>query len=197
MTTIELFEILLEEKPSTKLRERKEDLFSLIPELRVCDGFDQKSVWHQYDVLEHIFHVIDNVDPTIELRLAALFHDIAKPATFKLDSEGRGHFPDHDLKSSIIFKEFARKHSLNSDLVKSVSTLIYYHDLRFYKMDDQELEKWSKIFSKDEIERIFNLEEADLLAQNEQFHYLLDNYKKLKEKILSKYERSSNDEYHI
>ena len=56
MTTEELFEILLEDKPSTILRERKEELFELIPELRECNEFDQHSKWHQYDVLEHIFH---------------------------------------------------------------------------------------------------------------------------------------------
>ena len=32
MTTEELFEILQEDKPSTTLRERKEELFNLIPE---------------------------------------------------------------------------------------------------------------------------------------------------------------------
>lgn len=197
MTIEELFQILLEDKPSTILRERKEELFAIIPELKECDDFDQRSSWHQYCVLEHIFHVVDNVDPTIELRLAALFHDIAKPKTFQPDERGRGHFPDHDLKSSIIFKEFARKHSLNKDLIKEVSILIYYHDLRFYKMDDEELEKWANVFSKEEIEKIFNLEEADLLAQSEENHYLLDKYRMQKEKILSKYERSSNNEYHI
>ena len=50
MTIKELFEILLEEKPSTTLRERKEDLFRIIPELEVCDGFDQHSccLWKKY-----------------------------------------------------------------------------------------------------------------------------------------------------
>lgn len=197
MTTIELFEILLNAKPSAILREKKEELFDLIPELRVCDGFNQHSEWHQYDVLEHIFHVVDNVDQTIELRLAALFHDIAKPDTFELDSQGRGHFPKHDVKSANIFKVFAEKYLLDKKLTQKVEKLINNHDLRFYKMNDNELEEMAKTFNIEEIENIFNLEEADLLAQNNQFHYLLDSYKMQKEKILSKYEGSKDNEHHI
>ena len=134
MDVIELFEILLEKTPSTKLRERKEELFSLIPKLRRCDGFDQHSKWHQYDVLEHIFHVVDNVDQTIELRLAALFHDIAKPETFELDEKGRGHFPNHGENSAKIFSEFAVEHKLSKKQINIIYRLIkqqiYVHNVK-------------------------------------------------------------------
>lgn len=195
MSINELFEILLENKPSTKLREKKEELFSLIPVLEDCDGFDQHSKWHQYDVLEHIFHVVDNVDPTIELRLAALFHDTAKPETCDLDKEGRGHFPKHGIKSVKNFNEFANKYNLDKTQIDIISRLIECHDDYLY--DSEKTNKLIKTFTKDEIELLYNLQKADLLAQSEECRYLLESYEIGKNKLLSKYERSSNEKYHI
>lgn len=195
MSIEELFEILVNDKPSTILREKKEELFSLIPVLRDCDGFDQHSKWHPYDVLEHIFHVVDNVDQTIELRLAALFHDVAKPETCELDKEGRGHFPKHGIKSAKKFNEFASKYNLDKTQIDIINRLIECHDDYFY--DPEKTNKLVKTFTQDEIELLYELQIADLLAQSKEYHYLLDDYKIGKEKILSNYERGANNEYHI
>ena len=195
MTVEELFKILLEDKPSTILRARKEELFSLIPVLEECDGFDQHSEWHPYDVLEHIFHVVDNVDPTIELRLAALFHDVAKPETFELDKEGRGHFPKHGIKSAKKFNEFANKYNLDKTQIDIISRLIECHDDFLY--DSEKTNKLIKIFTKDEIELLYEIQIADLQAQSEEYHYLLESYEIGKNKLLSNYERGANNEYHI
>lgn len=195
MNLKELLEILLENKPSTKLRERKEELFDLIPELRSCEKFDQHSKWHPYDVLEHIFHVVDNVDPIIELRLAALFHDVAKPETFELDDKGRGHFQNHGIKSVKKFNEFVNKYNLDKTQIDIISRLIECHDDYLY--DSEKTNKLIKTFTKDEIELLYNLQKADLLAQSEECRYLLESYEIGKNKLLSKYERSSNEKYHI
>jgi len=195
MNLKELFEILLEDKPSTKLRERKEELFDLIPELRSCDKFDQHSKWHPYDVLEHIFHVVDNVAPIIELRLAALFHDVAKPETFELDDKGRGHFQDHGEKSVRIFNRFANQNKISKKQINIIARLIRYHDDYLY--DPRKADKLKCAFTKNEIELLYEIQKADLLAQSKEFHYLLEDYEKGKEKILSKYERGANNEYHI
>lgn len=195
MSIEELFEILITDKPSDILRKRKEELFELIPELEACNDFDQKSKWHQYDVLEHIFHVVDNVDPTIELRLAALFHDVAKPETFAIDEKGRGHFPKHGIKSAIKFNEFANKYNLDKKQIDIIYRLIECHDDYLYDLSKED--KLISTFTKDEIELLCEIQIADLLAQSENCHYLLDDYKIGKENVLSKYERSSEDEYHI
>ena len=57
--------------------------------------------------------------------------------------------------------------------------------------------KLIKTFTKDEIELLYNLQKADLLAQSEECRYLLESYEIGKNKLLSKYERSSNEKYHI
>ncbi len=46
------------------------------------------------------------------------------------------------------------------------------------------------IFNKDGIIMLFHLKQSDLLAQNEKYHYMLDNYNLQKSKVLSKKNRS-------
>lgn len=72
------------------------ELRSVLPELAVCDGFDQRSPYHpEGDLYTHIAGVLERVsalsdDP--DLRWAAVLHDIGKPDSFWLDEEGVGHF---------------------------------------------------------------------------------------------------------
>lgn len=189
MNIEELFTILLEEKPSIKLLNNEDKLFNLIPELKKCKNFNQNSIWHIYDVYNHIMHVVDNVPINLTLRLSALFHDIGKPDTYTFDNNG-GHFYNHWVVSQKIFEEFAFKYNLNKELIKSVSNLIYYHDINIGKMDDNKLNELINTFNKEELIKLFELKKADLLAQNDKFHYLLDDYKLQKEKLLLKYKEN-------
>jgi hypothetical protein len=53
------------------------------------------------------------------------------------------------------------------------------------KLNDIELNKLINIFDKDGIIMLFELKRSDLLAQNQSFHYLLDDYEKQKIKVLN------------
>lgn len=198
MTYLELKEILLMDTPSMLLSNRymQDELFDLIPELSKCDGFDQHSSWHQYDVLNHIYHVVDGVDNSLPLRLSALFHDIGKPATYAVeykDGKEIGHFPKHWVKSNEIFMSFASINNIDLKTVKLVSKLILNHDHRFKypkgKESFEELNKdlidsLTKEFSSDEIRMLYDLRRADLQAQIIPPNYELDY--DLEENILLK-----------
>ena len=184
----ELFNILTINKPSVLIKEKEDEVFDLMPELKSYKGFKQHSIWHQYDVYEHILHVVDNVDDCIELRLAALFHDLGKPETFELDNQGRGHFPGHCEVSQEIFIKFADKHNLPQEITNLVSKLILYHDIRFPKISDKEKENIFNDLGKEGIELLFELEKADLKAQNPDFHHpLLEQLEEQKEEIIGKH----------
>lgn len=181
-----LFEILLSNKPSEKILSNEEEIFMLIPELRSCKGFNQNNEWHVYDVYNHILCVIDYVPSNITLRLSALFHDIGKPLSYAEDENGIGHFYGHWEKSKKIFDDFSYKYSLDKNISKLVSNLIYYHDINIDKLSLDEIKKLYETFSTEEIKMLYKLKRADLLAQNKKFHYILDDYEKQKNLILYK-----------
>lgn len=55
----------------------------VLPEVALNDGVEQNPAYHKYDVLEHTFRVVENCPPSV--RLAGLFHDVAKGVCQKRD----------------------------------------------------------------------------------------------------------------
>lgn len=180
---------LLSEKPSFYILKNEEQLFKLIPELKICKGFNQNNDWHIYDVYNHILSVIDNVSPNIYLRLAALFHDIGKPLVYTEDEKGVGHFYGHWIKSKEIFDKFADKYNLDDYTKNIVSNLIYYHDVNISKLDENEINELLNIFNSNELQMLFELKRADLLSQNSKYHYILNDYNTQKNILLKQYQK--------
>lgn len=180
----ELFIILLSDIPSEEIKNNESKIVELIPELKKCIGFDQKNPWHIYDVYEHTLHVVDGTEPILIVRLAALFHDMGKPAAFKIDDAGIGHFHGHWEISKQIFLNFASKYHLDSNVTEMVSNLIFYHDLNFAKLDDEVIKKIISLLGIDGINMLYDLKKSDLLAHAEEKHFMLKDYEKQKEHIL-------------
>ena len=67
----------------------------VIPELAPSVDFCQNSPHHLYDVYTHTALVTGTVPAELALRWAALLHDVAKPACYTEDENGRGHFKGH------------------------------------------------------------------------------------------------------
>lgn len=75
---------------------RSVDVLSVImPELVAMKGFDQRTPYHAYDVLEHTARAVGATPAYPLARWTALFHDMGKPAAFFTDADGRGHFYGH------------------------------------------------------------------------------------------------------
>ena len=137
----ELYNILLSDKPSNNLRKKEKELFEMVPEFEKCKGFNQNCVWHVYDVFEHILHAVDNAPSDLNVRLAALFHDVGKPAKYTVDRNGNGHFLGHWEVSQKVFEDFADKYNIDKKLRDRVSNLIYYHDLWMVGLEKNTLDK--------------------------------------------------------
>ena len=88
----EFEKILKSPRPSVglKLLEETGLLALFIPEFTVCRGCVQSDyrAFHKFDVLDHLFYACDGAPASkLNVRLAALFHDIGKPAAKKLITE--------------------------------------------------------------------------------------------------------------
>ena len=67
----------------------------ILPEFSVLMQTEQNNPHHCYTVGEHTIHVVQQVENQKVLRLAALFHDIAKPVCKTTDETGVDHFYGH------------------------------------------------------------------------------------------------------
>lgn len=184
MSYNDLLEILLSNDVYNLLKQNEKDLFTLIPELEKCKGFEQNNKWHIYDVYEHILHVISEVEPNSPLRLSALFHDIGKPLTYTEDNNGVGHFYNHWIESIKIFEKYQSKFNLSKEDFSLITNLIFYHDINIEKMNSEEFDKMINSIENENIKLLFSLKRADLLGQSPEYHGLLANINNQEQNII-------------
>lgn len=132
----ELDGILAGDNVKKVLNEYKDVIFTIIPELKFTDGFDQKNPYHNNTLYDHIVHVCGNVyskthatgETIVLTRTAALLHDIAKPLCFTVDDNGIGHFYGHAEKGALIALEVMKRLRYSNDEIEKIQYLIMKHD---------------------------------------------------------------------
>ncbi|MEK9908413.1 MAG: HD domain-containing protein, partial [Aquiluna sp.] len=106
----------------------------------------------------------------LTVRLAALLHDIGKPATKRLEAGGTVTFYHHDVVGAKLAKKRLTELRFDTDTIKAVSRLIELH-LRFFGYSDQQ---WSdsavRRYVRDaaeQLERLHILTRADVTTRNQ------------------------------
>jgi poly(A) polymerase/tRNA nucleotidyltransferase (CCA-adding enzyme) len=102
----------------------------IIPEIEAGIGCAQNAA-HSYDVFEHLLrslqHAADNAWP-LEVRVAALFHDIGKPATRRYSEEKKDWtFYGHDVVGARLTKKILSDLRFPRDFIQRVETLVRWH----------------------------------------------------------------------
>lgn len=146
------------------------DIISIfIPELKACEGFDQRSPYHDRDVLEHTLAVLDNI-PLLEngrrdetLALAAFFHDIAKPLCFYLGENGRGHMKGHPVVSRDITMKRLNELKFPPKEIREVADLVLMHDT-FILPERLKVRKLMAAYPAPFLDKLEILQRADILA---------------------------------
>lgn len=142
--------ILNSPKPSVGLRLMKEtELLELfIPELLEGIGVEQPN-YHVDDVFDHILKTVDVAEDSV--KYAALFHDIAKPHTYK-----EGHFYGHDLIGYEMTKEIMKRLKFSNKEIEHTATLVRWH-MFYYPFkkgrDDEGMDDVKHIWSDSAIRR--------------------------------------------
>lgn len=163
----ELFKILLSDKPSRGFLLMRELglLKQVIPELMPAIGFDQRNPYHDRSVFQHTLKVMDNTPKILNVRLAALLHDIGKPYTFSIDDKGIGHFYGHDKASVKIGEEILLRLNCSSELIKSTLNLIREHMVHHPDLKRKGLKRQLQRVGEDQIENLIDLQIADRLSK--------------------------------
>lgn len=147
-----------------------EILAEVLPEIGGMKGFDQHNFHHIYDVLEHTVRVVDAVRPQAYMRLAALFHDCAKPDCQTFDENGVGHFYSHASKGAKKAQKALDRLKADNFTKEKVITLVKIHDSPIQADEKTVRRKLSKL-GESMLRDLIALQRADNLAQNPDFLY--------------------------
>jgi poly(A) polymerase len=104
-------------------------LKALFPDVHALVGFGDGE-WRHKDVWKHTKQVVRQSVPRLEVRWAALFHDIGKVKTRTISPEGKVHFLGHAEVGTRIFDKLDRRVPLFSPepaLKDAVRFLILHH----------------------------------------------------------------------
>jgi poly(A) polymerase len=154
-----------------------------IPALRL----ERDEHHHHKDVYQHSLTVLDQAieleesrgsfeGPDLVLRLAALMHDIGKPATRRLEPGGVVTFYHHDVVGAKIAKKRLRELRFDNDTINDVARLIELH-LRFFGYTEG---AWTdsavRRYVRDAgplLERLHILTRADVTTRNKRKSHML------------------------
>jgi len=111
-------------------------LKQFLPELSAADGVTQNR-HHIYDVFEHSVRALGagaEKHFKLEVRLAALLHDIGKPQT----KEGQGEnstFYNHEIVGAKMAKNILKRLAFPNEVIDHVTHLVRYH-MFYYALDE-------------------------------------------------------------
>lgn len=135
---------------------------------------------HHKDVYEHSLTVLDQAieleaerelpgAPDLVLRLAAILHDIGKPATKRVEPGGVVTFHHHDIEGAKLARRRLRELRFDKDTINRVARLIELH-LRFFgysegAWSDSAVRRYVRDAG-DQLERLHILTRADVTTRN-------------------------------
>jgi poly(A) polymerase len=126
----EFCKMLMTTRPAAGMNLLRESglIAEFAPELLEMVGVNQNN-FHAYPVWEHTLAVLSNLpeEATLDVRLAALFHDTGKPRTRTVDPGGRVHFYHHQDVSEVITRLVMTRLKFANDETQSVCRLVLNH----------------------------------------------------------------------
>lgn len=188
--TDEFKKILLSKKPSVglKLMEKTGILNLFIPEFTKCRGCIQSDYrdFHKFDVLDHLFYACDGaVQNKLNVRLAALFHDIGKPDAKKIieeqvliadnSTEKKNEtiktitFYNHEKISQEITEKIMTRLKFSNEMIKNVCHLVKEHMFHYEEnWTDAAVRRFIIRIKPENLEDLYDLRLADMYGMQNQ-----------------------------
>ena len=194
----EFNKILMADEPSVglDLLDKCGLLKQFLPEAVIMKGVEQKKEFHHKDVFYHTLEVIDNLAKSsgkLELRLAGLFHDIAKPRT-KRFMEGAGWtFHGHEVVGERMARAILKRLKYSNETIEYVKKLVRLHLRPMALIGDKVTDSAMRrllFLAGDEFDDLMILCRADITSKNpKRVKRYLSNYDYLLKKIVEVEER--------
>jgi poly(A) polymerase/tRNA nucleotidyltransferase (CCA-adding enzyme) len=166
----ELKKILESKQPSIGIENlRKSGLMKIIvPELLKGQKVRQPRPYHHLDVYNHNLAAVDAAAKlvpaeNITVRLAALFHDLAKPQCKKGMT-----FYGHDVQSAKLAEKVMQRLKFSNAEIKKTGNLIINHMFNYTnEWTDAAVRRFIRKVDLENLADLFNLRRADVRAMNE------------------------------
>jgi putative nucleotidyltransferase with HDIG domain len=162
----ELDKIVASPQPSRafRLMEQTGLLELILPELSLCRGVEQKG-YHRFDVLDHSLLACDYAAEqgfSMEVRMAALFHDTGKPETRQLDDRGVWTFYHHETHSVHITEHLMTRLRYPNSRIAEVCRLIACHMFHYEDVwSDGAVRRFIIRAGRENLENIYRLRRCD------------------------------------
>ena len=162
----EFSKILMSDYPKVGLNLLKElNIYEIfLPEIMKTIDYDQRTRYHSKTLFDHLLEVVNNCPKDLEIRMAALLHDIEKPQVFSLDEEGQGHFYGHEDLSAKSAEKILKRLNFSKDFIKNVSLLIKYHMTAHEVMTDRALRRQIRNLGSENSLKLYDLMIADRIS---------------------------------
>jgi poly(A) polymerase len=119
-------------------------------------------------VFEHTLHVVDNAEPELGLRWAALLHDVGKPRTISLQ-QGETHFFGHEFVGEGMSRRILGRLRYDRELIERVTRLVAMHQ-RINNYEGDWTDGAVRRFMREAgpaLDDLFKLSRADLTTRRE------------------------------
>jgi poly(A) polymerase len=160
-------------------------LKEILPEIHALHGVTHKPGEHpEGDVFVHTLAAVAAIpkvagpEPSSELALAVLLHDVGKAPTWTEETETR--FADHGEKGAKIAKEICNRLKCSNAEHDAVVWLTRHHDIPF-RFENKSKAFLKKMFASDYAEMLFQVFECDITASQSSPDLLVNFWKKYEE----------------
>jgi tRNA nucleotidyltransferase/poly(A) polymerase len=155
----------------------------IIPEFLKTIGCEQPPEWHpEGDVYIHTCIMLEMLEPSasLELCLAVMLHDIAKPPTQTFDDEtGRIRFNGHDAMGAEMANAILHRLRFSNDVIAAVVPMVARH-MQFMNVQQMRTAKLKRFMSEPTFSQEMELHRVDCGSSNG----FSDNYEFLQAKVL-------------
>lgn len=151
-----------------------------MPEVLPMIGCDQPPEWHpEGDVYTHTLIMLGMLAPDapLELCLAVLLHDIAKPPCRTLDPDGRIRFNGHDSMGANMAETILRRLRYSNQVIDAVVPMVARH-MQFMNVQKMRVAKLKRFMAEPTFDREMELHRVDCGSSNG----FTDNYEFLQAK---------------